>query len=355
MQFPFASAVLDAPKSCALSRLDATGERIGPTPVSEGLASMPPDDLPATSAVRRYLAVLAEDAPPSAFIEIRYRAREQSFVPEFFSIGDLDSAAASIIGRGRSTDVYVGCVPRSRRAGTKDAIVESQLLWAECDGADAVRAAMRWNPPPAMVVASGSGPNIHAYWPLARTLSPRDAETANLRLARAIGADAACFDVGRILRPPATWNHKQRPPRPVALLRLEPRRFEPEDVLAAAPELKHDAIDRRWDPRPSRRAVDDPLMRVPPAVYVEALLGRRPGRDRKVVCPFHDDACPSLHVYASAERGWTCFSCRRGGSIYDLAAELWGMRTRGRDFVQLRKRLGLIFDGRETVTRARER
>jgi hypothetical protein len=48
---------------------------------------------------------------------------------------------------------------------------------------------------------------------------------------------------------------------------------------------------------------------------------------------------PSLHVYAAPERGWCCYSCRRGGSIYDLAAELWGVGTRGREFLELRRRL----------------
>jgi DNA primase len=81
------------------------------------------------------------------------------------------------------------------------------------------------------------------------------------------------------------------------------------------------------------------LLTIPPAVYVGDLLGVavRPGR--KTVCPFHADAHPSLHVYPAAARGWTCFSCRRGGSIYDLAAELWGLATRGRDFIELRRLL----------------
>jgi hypothetical protein len=33
---------------------------------------------------------------------------------------------------------------------------------------------MAYEPRPAMVVASGSGPNIHAYWPLNRPVCPRD-------------------------------------------------------------------------------------------------------------------------------------------------------------------------------------
>lgn len=100
-------------------------------------------------------------------------------------------------------------------------------------------------------------------------------------------------------------------------------------------------------------ATDNPLLRISPTVYVETLLGRRPGRDRKVPCPFHDDTHPSLHVYAAPQKGWSCFSCRRGGSIYDLAAELWGMGTRGREFVQLRDRLAETFGIDRTASRDR--
>lgn len=320
-----------------------------------GLASMPLTEPTPRSTIRVYLGVLAAGAPSSSFIEIRHRAREQVFASEFFPVDDIRGATDSILARCRRTDVYVGCLPRARAAGTKDAIAEGHMLWAECDGADAARAALRWRPAPAMVVASGSGENVHAYWPLARALAPRELETANLRLARALGADVGCFDVGRILRPPSTWNHKRQPPSPVRLVRLEPRRFEPEQVLAAAPALDLAAVERRWDPRPTRAVGDDPLLRIPPSVYVETLLGRRVGRNRKVTCPFHEDAHPSLHVYAAPERGWTCFSCRRGGSIYDLAAALWGMGTRGGEFVELRRRLNRTFGQSLHAVHERER
>jgi DNA primase len=91
---------------------------------------------------------------------------------------------------------------------------------------------------------------------------------------------------------------------------------------------------------PPRR---DALLTIPPAVYVRDLLGVTPGRNRKVRCPFHDDARPSLHVYPTGERGWCCFSCRRGGTIYDLAAKVWGLQTRGGDFGELRRRLMDIY------------
>ena len=144
-----------------------------------------------------------------------------------------------------------------------------------------------------MAAAPGDGRRVRfwiqapAYWPLTRPLVPRDAENANLATGSRDRRRPACFDVGRILRPPATWNHKHRPPRPVALLRLEPARFDPDAVLARAPGLDRPRSTVDGAATPALTAADS-LLRIPPAVYVESLIGRRPGRDGKVRCPFHD-------------------------------------------------------------------
>jgi len=83
----------------------------------------------------------------------------------------------------------------------------------------------------------------------------------------------------------------------------------------------------------------DPLRLVPPPVYFELLTGLRVGRSGKLRCMFHDDRSPSLHVYREPDRGWYCFGCGRGGSIYDLAGLLSGRGTRGSDFSELRREL----------------
>jgi CHC2 zinc finger len=63
-----------------------------------------------------------------------------------------------------------------------------------------------------------------------------------------------------------------------------------------------------------------------------------------VPCPFHPDRTASLHVYDMPERGWYCFgACRRGGTIYDLAAPLYGLQARGEDFRRLRAELRRTF------------
>jgi hypothetical protein len=60
----------------------------------------------------------------------------------------------------------------------------------------------------------------------------------------------------------------------------------------------------------------------------------------------HEDRTPSLHVYDDLERGWYCFGCGRGGSIYDLAALLWHRETRGKGFVDLQRELEEAVCGR---------
>jgi CHC2 zinc finger len=82
---------------------------------------------------------------------------------------------------------------------------------------------------------------------------------------------------------------------------------------------------------------------LPPALYVEQLTGVSVPRSGKIRCPFHLDSTPSLHVYRDPPRGWYCYGCRRGGSVYDFAALLWGVQTRGAAYKHLRVRLSAEF------------
>jgi hypothetical protein len=290
-------------------------------------------------AMRAYLAMITGGAPASQLLEIRFRVADQALANEFHPVHDIDAIIDAIRRRSTRTDVYLGCAPRTRRSGTKDAVAQVWTLWAECDGEEAARRLRRFRPQPALVIASGSGPNCHAYWPLVAPLSPRRAEAANLRRIHALAADHNCFDASRILRPPGTWNHKHDPPTPVGVLRLHAElRFTAEEVVAVLPAVGEETLHRRWDAT-AREVRDDPLLTIPPHVYVTDLVGARPGRDGKVPCPFHEDKRASLHAYPTGARGWCCFSCRRGGTIYDLAAGVWGRQTRGRDFVEVRNRL----------------
>jgi hypothetical protein len=251
--------------------------------------------------------------------------------------------ATRAIALGRRTDVYVGCAPRTRRYGGRDAVERAYVLWADCDGEAAVAALERFEPAPAIVVASGTGPNCHAYWPLTEPLARDELQRANRRLAHALGADPVSADAARILRVPGTRSHKHTPPTAVDAIRLDcERRLRADDVIAALPDPP--PPPRRPPIAPIEQRGSDPLLGIAPDVYVRRLLGVDIPRHRKVPCPFHDDRQASMHVYETAERGWCCYGrCRRGGTIYDLAAPLYGYQARGDDFLRLRAELRRLF------------
>jgi len=96
-------------------------------------------------------------------------------------------------------------------------------------------------------------------------------------------------------------------------------------------------------PQPARpfspSGLRDPVLEVPPPVYFERLCGLTPDRDGFVCCPIHGEEMASLKVYKTADKGWFCYgeSCRRGGDVVTLVAELAGVGTpvRGYQFVAL--------------------
>lgn len=290
-----------------------------------------------------FMTTICRDHKRGDLIELRYRLEDGQRMGQIFEHPRrVKALAIRAIELGRHTDVYVGCAPRTRRFGGRDAVKRAFLLWADCDGADAVVALQQFEPQPSIVIASGTAMNCHAYWPLTRPLGSDAVEQANRRLAFALGADPASADSARILRVPYTWSHKHVPPVSIDPLVLDPsRQFDPDDVVDGLPD----------PPRPmvvAAQAVardgDDPLMAIAPEVYVSRLLGVDVPRHRKVRCPFHPDRTPSLHVYDSVARGWYCFgACRRGGTIYDLAAPLYGYTARGDDFLRLRAELRRLF------------
>jgi hypothetical protein len=294
------------------------------------------------ATVLRFLETLAGDSDAGELVELRYRLDDGRMGQLFYSPGRLRGLATRALMLGRRTDVYVGCAPRTRRHGGRDAVARAFVLWADCDGGHAVDALERFEPQPSIVIASGSGRNCHAYWPLTEPLEREQLERANRRLAHALGADPASADAARILRIPATYSHKHQPPAPVEALRLDvDRRLPAADVVGGLPEPPRAP---RAIAAPSLQQSDDPLLAIAPEVYVQRLLGVDVPRHRKVRCPFHDDRHASLHVYESAERGWYCYGrCRRGGTIYDLAAPLYGYDARGEDFRRLRAELRRLF------------
>lgn len=298
---------------------------------------------PGLQGLVAYLAALAGEAPAGQLIELRYRVPAGGMGQRFFDVARPDAAAAAITALAREHDVYIGPAPRSRRAGTRDAVAPGWTLWADCDDEPSLARLETVVPQPAILVRSGSGNNRHAYWPLTTAVAPAELEQANRRLAAALGSDMAVSHLAAILRPPSSLNLKHDPPTPVTLERLTGQRFEIAELLRGLPEIK------RIQPCPSgrcTRTTDDPLLAIEPAAYVAALTGQTPGRDGKINCPLHEDRTPSLHVYKTPEQGWYCYGCRTGGSVYDLAAALVQCRTRGEDFVELRRKLECLLSRR---------
>jgi hypothetical protein len=293
----------------------------------------------------RFLAALAATAGRGELLELRYRLDDGQRMGQVFDRPDrLRGLATRAIALGRRTDVYVGCAPRTRRHGGRDAVERAFALWADCDGEDSVAALAAFEPEPAIVIGSGTDSNCHAYWPLTAPLARDELERANRRLAHALGADPASADAARILRVPGTFSHKHEPPTPVDAIRLDgDRRVDAIDVVGGLPHPPT-LTPGAFTTAPAQERADDPLLAIAPDVYVRRLLGVEVPRHRKVPCPFHDDRHASLHVYETAERGWYCFgACRRGGTIYDLAAPLYGYAVRGENFLRLRAELRRLF------------
>ncbi len=294
----------------------------------------------ATDVLASYLDALFGRARPSTLVELRWRTAG-GMRRRFVRVEALERVASTIRSLGDGTDVYVGVLPRWRPAGGRaDVVGDGRTVWVDLDVPDGLRALKPVDPAPSLVVASGAAGHVHAYWRLRRGVPPRVIERANGRLAFALGGDLRAGDAARILRPPGTVNHKHD--APVRLAYCEPSVVALGELVGGLP----DAPGWRPEPR-ARRARNRPgtLDVLVPEVYVQRLTGQAVGRSRKVHCPLHDDDTPSLHVYAEADQGWFCFGCGRGGTVYDLAAALWGRELRGGGFATLRADLhALLID-----------
>ncbi len=306
----------------------------------------PPSNTTRTGALDRYLGVLFGRARPSTLIEVRWRVRN-GMAQRFIRVADRDTALRLIPAVATDTDVYVAVLPRWRPDGGRAAVVgDCRTVWVDLDTTLAARALEPVDPPPSLVVASGTPGHLHAYWSLRRAEPPAVIERANRRLAWALGADLASTDSARILRPPATINHA-REGTAVRLVddisvgdacrlgNLVGGLTDPPDQPAATSRRRRGL---------SRRASWDWLLAASPERYVTALTGQCINRARKVRCPLHDDGTPSLHVYEDPDAGWYCFGCRRGGTAYDLAAALWGIQPRGDGMRVLRSGLQRLLE-----------
>lgn len=292
-----------------------------------------------TQPLERYLQVLAGPAPSGRLLEIRFPLGDRGMGRLFIAAHRRPGAARLLRRLDARTDVYVGVCLRNRRAGGRDAIDYCHLAFVEIDTPDAIDRLTAFPHPPTMIVSSGTPGHAHAYYALTTQVSVTELETANRRLAHALGGDLASVDAARILRPPSTHNHKHSPPTPAELIDLNPHRSY------KLPQLTDGLIDPRDRPPGGERTrrdtgrteLDRLLLAIPAADYATALTGASPNRSGKIHCPFHDDHTPSLQLYPDGT--FYCYGCRAGGSIYDFAARLWRTDTKGHQFLALRVRL----------------
>ena len=301
-------------------------------------------DLSRARQLDRYLRVIAAGARGSHLLEIRYGNGKGKMGRLFVAARRLDTAARAIRSLAPRTDVYCGVLLRTRRAGGRDAVTNSHLAWVEIDAVDALDRLKRFPRTPSMIVSSGTSGHAHAYFALRTAVAPAELEQANRTLARHLGGDPASVDASRILRPAGTLSHKHHPPAPVELLQLDPAiRYELAELLdGLEPAPPRAPTGRAGAHRTAPTELDELLLAVPAATYVRLLAGREPNRAGKVHCPFHQDDTPSLQLYEDGT--WCCFAPHDteghiGGSIYDFAARLWNVDTKGRAFLELRARL----------------
>lgn len=237
-------------------------------------------------------------------------------------------------------DLYVGAVPRAKRASDRKALADTgHFVWADCDTHQATAALLEFPVPPTFLIESGGltatgTPRLHGWWLLRRCAALTAIEYVNTRLAIAFGSDAAVTDATRILRFPGTVNTKTG--RMASVLDVADD-VDPPALCDHLPALTPSLYRRRQRRDSDGRKADTPLRGIPATEYVPALAGVEVGHNGKALCPFHEERTPSLHVYGG-DRGWCCFGCGAGGDVYTFAALAWNLDGR-RDFPAIHRRL----------------
>ncbi|HZK73767.1 MAG TPA: DNA-primase RepB domain-containing protein, partial [Clostridia bacterium] len=303
---------------------------------------------PASCELLDYLKALTEGRRPGQFVDVRCARADGGMRQHFVPAQRIDRAARLITSMAWRTDVFVGVALRdSDTHGGKSAISGSRLLYIESDHHDSEARLHGFACAPSMVVASGSPGHLHLYWFLDKPAGILEVEAANRRIAVALDGDLASVDIARVLRPPASMNHKHTPPRPVRLLHLDTtlhfqlgeltQRLPPDPEPSTPPAA---CVQSRRRPR---NTLDRALLAVPAAEYARVLADREANRAGKILCPFHEETDPSLKLYPDGS--FYCFGrgCRKGGTIFDFAAAIWGIGTKNEDFHELRRRLASLF------------
>jgi hypothetical protein len=221
-----------------------------------------------------YCDLLFGAEPKPALIEVRFRLDSGRMGRRFVSIRPARGFPEWVMDLGKRTDVYIGVAPRIEQRGGRDAVARIHAAWADCDSPESIQALRNFRPNPSIVVRSGHGQ--HAYWSLWPPAGADAIERANRRIAHALEADSKATDAARVLRPPATFNYKTDPPRPVRIEHLD---YEAVYTLAEVAGRLSDpprAQGRDLTKITTRDEDDDlvaALRRIEPTDYVEILTG----------------------------------------------------------------------------------
>jgi hypothetical protein len=132
----------------------------------------------------------------------------------FFPIGAVGSFLSAAFPLVEDHNVYFGAAPRTHKNGSKAAVRLAPGLWADVDSktfaggeAEAWATLQAFRPAPTWIVRTGGG--WHCYWKLRAPVPAEDRFEARLKqLAAVLRADPAAAEKARILRLPATFNHK---------------------------------------------------------------------------------------------------------------------------------------------------
>jgi hypothetical protein len=206
-----------------------------------------------------YLRTLAGTPKPAQCFDVRWKTLTGAMHRRFVSAPCIDEIARLITRMASWTDVYVGVALREgSTGGSKRAIDGSRLLHVDCDDSGATQSMTALVPPPTMVVASGTPGHSQMYWLLDRSAVAGYVESANRRLALALGGDSACVDIARILRPPTTFNYKADWRRPVMLIAYRPQaQYTLDEAVAGLPEPRSPKRVNSELPLIGRRTAED--------------------------------------------------------------------------------------------------
>ncbi len=253
------------------------------------------------------LGSLFEQADPEEFINFRLIRVDGTAVEKFLPASDISAAAEWALMRRGAGNLYVGVLPRTRQSGGRDAIRQAGVVWADCDSPESVAALEAFPLAPSIVVRSGSGENVHAYWILEQPIDLDRVEQLNKRLAAELGGDKV-HDAARVLRLPSTLNHKHDPPTEVELVDCSGARHAVADIESILPEVFTGPQAHTTEKRKQSALADSG----PTQMVLGRLEGvRKTSNDWSARCPAHDDQRPSLSV-AEADDGRCLVHCFAG-------------------------------------------